>query len=74
MHISAPILWPSDVKSRLIGKDADAGKDWEQEKKGTTEVEMVGRNHWLNGHEFEQTLGESEGKSGVLQFMESPRE
>ena len=47
-----PILWPSDVKSRHIGKDPDAGKDWRQEEKGMTEDEMVGWHHWLNGHEF----------------------
>ena len=49
----APILWPPDVKSWLIWKDSDAGKDWRQEEKGTTEAEMVGWHHWLNGHEFE---------------------
>jgi len=49
-----PILWLSDAKSRLNGKDPDAGKDWRQEKKGATEDEMVGWHHWLNGHEFEQ--------------------
>ena len=54
-----PILWPHDVKGQLIGKDPDAGKDWGQEEKGMTEDEMVGRNHWLNGHEFEQILGDS---------------
>ena len=48
-----PILWPPDVKNRLIGKDTDAGKDWRQEKKGTTEDEMIGWNHRLDGHEFE---------------------
>ena len=53
----APMLWPPDVKSRLIGKDPDAGKDWRQEEKGTTEDEMVGWHHWLNGHEFEQAQG-----------------
>ena len=53
----APILWPPDAKSRLTGKDPDAGKDWRQEEKGMTEEEMVGRHHRLNGHEFEQTLG-----------------
>ena len=58
----APILWPPDVKSQLIGKDSDAGKCWEQEEKGMTEDEMVGWHHWLDGHEFEQTLGESEGQ------------
>ena len=54
----APILWPPDVKSRLTGKDPDAGKDWGQEEKGAIEDEMVGWHHWLNGHEFEQALGE----------------
>ena len=48
-----PIFWPPDVKSRLIRKDPDAGKDWRQEEKGMTEDEMVGWHHWLNGHEFE---------------------
>ena len=47
-----PILWPPDVKNWLTGKDPDAGKDWRQEKKGTIEDEMVGWDHWLNGHEF----------------------
>ena len=56
----APILWPPDVKSRLIEKDPDAGKDWRQEEKGTTEDEMVGWHHRLNGHESEQTPGDSE--------------
>ena len=46
-----PILWPPDVKKRLIGKDPDAGKDLRQEEKGITEVEMVGWHHRLNGHE-----------------------
>ena len=49
----APILWPPDAKSQLIGKDPDAGEDWRQEEKGTTENEMVGWHHQLNGHEFE---------------------
>ena len=47
-----PILWPPDVKSWLIGKDPDAGKDWRQEEKGTTEDEMAGWHHRLNGYEF----------------------
>ena len=47
-----PILWPPHVKSWLIGNDPDAGRDWGQEEKGTTEDEMAGWNHWLNGHEF----------------------
>ena len=49
----APILWPPDVKNRLIRKDPDAGRDWGQEEKGMTEDEMVGWHHRLNGHEFE---------------------
>ena len=52
-----PILWPPDAKNWLIWKDPDAGKDWRQEEKGTTEDEMVGWHHRLNGHEFEQALG-----------------
>ena len=48
-----PILWPPDAKNWLIGKDPDSGKDWRREEKGTTEDEMVGWHHWLNGHEFE---------------------
>ena len=56
----APVLWPPDSKSQLIGKDPDAGKDWGQEEKGTTEDEMVGWHRWLNGCEFEQTQGDNE--------------
>ena len=57
----APVLWlPESKKSQLIGKDPDAGKDWGQEEKGTTEDEMVGWHHWLNGCEFEQTPGDDE--------------
>ena len=52
----APILWPPDVKSWLIWKDSDAGKDWRQEEKETTEDEMVGWHHRLNGHGFGWTL------------------
>ena len=48
-----PILWPPDMKNRLIGEDPDAGKDWRQEEKGTTDDEMVGWHHRLNGHESE---------------------
>ena len=47
-----PILWPPHEKSWLIGKDSDAGRDWGQEEKGTTEDEMAGWHHRLNGHEF----------------------
>ena len=61
----APILWPPDVKSRLIGKDPDAGKDWRQEEKATTEDQMFGWHHRLNGHEFEQLLGDGEGQGSL---------
>ena len=58
------------VKSQLIGKDSDAGRNWEQEEKGRTENEMVGWHHWLDGHEFGWTLGVGNiGRPGVLQFM-----
>ena len=53
------------MKSQLIGKDPDAGKDWRQEEKGATEDEMVGWYHGLNGHESEQTPGDSEGLGSV---------
>ena len=72
----APVLGPPDAKSRFIGKDPDAGKDWGQEKKGAAEDEMVERHHQLNGHESEQTLGDSEEqrkKTGVLKSMRSQR-
>ena len=63
----APILWLLDKKNWLIGKDPDAGKDWRQEEKGTTEDEMVGWHHQLDGHEFEQAPGAGDGlQSGVL--------
>ena len=60
-----PILWPSDVKSWLIWKDPHAGKDWGQEEKGTTEDEMIGWHHQLNGHGFGWTLGVGEGQGGL---------
>ena len=59
------ILWPPDVKSWLIGKAPDAGKDWRQEEKGTTEDEMVGWHHWLNGLEFEEAPGVGDGQGGL---------
>ena len=67
----APILWPPDANSWFIGKDPDAGKDRRQEEKGITEDEMIGWHHQLNGHEFEQALGdrEGQGKPGMLQSM-----
>ena len=56
-----PILWPPDVKSWLIWKDPDAGKDWRPEEKGMTEDEMAGWYHRLNGCEFEWTSGDGDG-------------
>ena len=60
-----PLFWPPDEKNWLIEKDPDAGKDWRWEEKGTTEDEMVGCHHQLNGHEFEQTLGFGDGQGGL---------
>ena len=60
-----PILWPPDAKNSLLGKDPDAGKDWRQEEKGTTEDEMVGWHHWLDGWEFEQALGVGDGQKNL---------
>ena len=62
----APILWPPDANSWLISKDPDAGKEWRQEEKETSADEMVGWHHWLNGHEFEQALGDSEGQGSLV--------
>ena len=62
----APILWPPEVKSQLIGTDPDAGKDWRWEEKGMTEDEMVGCYQWLDGHEFEQALGVGEGQGSLV--------
>ena len=62
----APDLWPPDVKSWLIWKDPDAGKDWGQEKKKMTEDEMVGWHHRLNGHGFGWTLGVGDGQGGLV--------
>ena len=61
-----PILWLPDVKSRLTGKDPDAGKYRRREEKGTTEGEMVGWHHRLNGHEFEQALGVGDGQGSLV--------
>ena len=52
IEAETPVIWPPDAKSWLIGTDPDAGKDWGQEKKGTTVDEMIGWHHWLNGHGF----------------------
>ena len=61
-----PILWPPDAKNLLIGKDTEAGKDWRQEEKETTEDEMVGWHHWLNGHGFGCTPGVGDGQGGQV--------
>ena len=61
----APVFWPPHAKSWLIGKDSDAGRDWGQEK-GTTQDEMAGWHHWLDGREFEWTLGVGDGQGGLV--------
>ena len=60
-----PVLWPPHAKSWLIGKDSDAGRDWGQEEKGTTEDEMAGWHHWLDGHESGWTPGVGDGQGGL---------
>ena len=61
----APVLWPPHVKSSLIGKDSDAGRDWGQEEKRTTEDEMAGWHHGLDGPESEWTPGDGDGQGGL---------
>ena len=65
VEAETPILWPPDVKSWLIWKDPDAGKDWWQEEKGMTEDEMVGWHHWLDGHVFGWTPRVGDGQGGL---------
>ena len=65
VEAETPIFWPPHVKSWLIWKDPEVGKDWVQEEKGMTEDEMVGWHHWLNGHEFGWTLGVGDGQGGL---------
>ena len=65
VEAEAPIPWSLDAISQLTGKDPDAGKDQRQEEKGTTEGDMVGWHHQLNGQEFEQTLGDGEGQGSL---------
>ena len=65
VEAKTPILWPPDVKSWLIWKDHDTGKDWRQEEKGTTEDEMVRWHHWLNGHRFGWTPRVGDGQGGL---------
>ena len=66
VEAETPILWPPDMKYWLTWKDPDAGKDWGQEEKGTTEDEMVGWHHRLNGPEFESTPGGGNGQGGLV--------
>jgi len=70
-EVETPVLWPPDAKSLLIGKDPDAGKDWGQEEKGTTQDEMVGWHHQLDGYEFEQAPGDGERQESLVCY--SPR-
>ena len=65
-EVEAPILWPTDVKSWVIWKDPDAGKNWVQEEKGMTEDEMVGWDHRHNAHQFWWTLGVVDRQGGLL--------
>ena len=65
VEAETPILWSPDEKNWLIKKDPNAGKDWRQEEKGMAEDEMVGWHHWLDGHEFEQALGDNEWEGGL---------
>ena len=60
-----PVLWPLHVKCWLIRKDSDAGRDWGKDEKGTTEDEMAGWHHWLDGREFEWTPGVGDGQGGL---------
>ena len=61
-----PVLWPPHAKSWLIGKDSDAGRDWGQEEKGTTEDEMAGWHPRLDGREFSWTPGDGDGQGGLV--------
>ena len=61
-----PVLWPPHSKSWLIGKDSDAGRDWGQEEKGTTEDEMAGWHHWPDGRESEWAQGVGDGQGGLV--------
>ena len=66
VEAETPVLWPPDVKSWLIWKGPDSGKDWGQGEKGTTEDEMVGWHHRLNGHGFGWSLGVGDGQGGLV--------
>ena len=74
LEAEAPIFWPPDAKNRLIRKDPDAGEDGRQEEKVMKEGEMVGWHHGLNGHKFEQALGDGEGQGSLaLRSMQLQR-
>ena len=64
-EVETPVLWPPHAKSWLIGKDSDAERHWGQEEKGTTEDEMAGWHHWLDGHESQWTPGVGDGQGGL---------
>ena len=64
-EVETPVLWPPHAKSWLIGKDSDAERDWGQEEKGTTEDEMAGWHHWLDGHESQWAPGVGDGQGGL---------
>ena len=66
VEAETPVPWPPDVKSWLVGKDSDAGRDWGQEEKGMTEDEMAGWHHCLDGHEFGWTPGAGDGQGGLV--------
>ena len=65
LKAGTPVLWPPHAKSWLTGKDSDTGRDWGQEEKGTTEDEMAGWHHWLDGRESGWTPGVGEGQGGL---------
>ena len=65
VEAETPVFWPPHEKSWLIGKDSDAGSDWGQEEKGTTEDEMTGWHHWLDGRQYEWTLGVGDRQGGL---------
>ena len=73
-EVEAPIHWPPDLKNCFIGKELEAGRNWRQEKR-MPEEEIVGWHHWLNGHEFEQSLGVGKGQGNLacLQSISSQR-
>ena len=69
VEAKAPIILPPDEKGQLVSKDPDAGKDWRQEEKGTTEDETVGWHHWLYGLELAQALGNDEGQRSLICYI-----